>query len=66
MLNKIKNAIIKGNNTKIHAIMDAPAPHIKFKIHVQNTIYIIFKTKMKNVLVTSQLYSPKQYVFTLP
>lgn len=62
----MKNAIIKGNNTKIHAMMEAPAPHIKFKIHVQNTTYMIFKTKMKNVLFTSQLYSPKQYVFTFP
>ena len=55
-----------GNNTKNQAIFFAPALHIKFKIQVQNSIYINLIKKINVVLGTEQLYWPKQYVFTLP
>ena len=55
---------IKGMRTKNHAKPPAPARQIKFKIHVQNRTYIVFKIKMAPTLVTSHEYEPKQYTFT--
>jgi hypothetical protein len=48
------NINTKGNNTKNHAISGAPAPQIKFKIHVQNNIYINLTINTKIMLDTVQ------------
>jgi len=57
---------IKGKRTKNQAILGAPARQIKFNIHVQNKMYNVLIAKIKNVLVTSQVYDPTQYLSTLP
>jgi hypothetical protein len=44
-----------GNNTKNHDKAVSPVLHIKFRTHVQNTMYNIFIENMMNVLLTSQL-----------
>ena len=49
-----------GNSTKNHAIFVAPAPHIRFNIHVQNKMYMALMKKINSVLGTEQLYCPKQ------
>jgi len=57
---------MNGNSTKNQAIPGAPAPHIKFNTHVQNNIYNIFMTKIKNVLETLHVYEPTQYLSMFP
>jgi len=61
-----KNIRMKGNRTIAHAIFVAPVLHIRLRIQVQNNIYNSFTTKIKPVLVTSQLKFPRQYTFLLP
>jgi len=61
-----KNISRNGNKTNIHAMFVEPDLHIKFKIQVQNNIYISFTTNTNVVLVTSQLKLPRQYTFLLP
>ena len=60
------NITINGNKTKNQAMLVAPALHIRFKIHVQNTTYNIFITKIKDVFGTSHDCEPKQYTLVLP
>jgi hypothetical protein len=47
-------------------MLGAPARQIKFKIHVHNKIYNVLIAKIKNVLVTSQVYDPTQYLSMFP
>jgi hypothetical protein len=56
----IKNKIIKGTNTKIQDRGVHPAPHIKFKSHVQKIMYTIFKPKIMTELDVLQLIFPAQ------
>ncbi len=55
-----KNIITKGNKTKNQDKLGTPAWQIKLRIHVHNSTYASLIRKSKNVLLTSQLYSPKQ------
>ena len=50
----------RGKSTKNHANPSAPAPQIRFKIHVQSKTYNIFITKITATLDTSHEYEPKQ------
>ena len=65
MLNS-RNIIINGIRTKNQAIPEAPALHIKFRIHVQNRTYANLIAKTKKVLDTLHDCTPKQYVLTFP
>ena len=47
------NITINGNKTKNQAMLVAPALHIRFKIHVQNTTYNSLITKIIDVFGTS-------------
>jgi len=62
----IKNMRMIGMRTINHAMIDAPALHIRFKIHVQNNIYTNLIANIKDVLGTLHVCKPTQYVFTLP
>jgi hypothetical protein len=55
-----KNIMTKGNKTKNQDKLGTPAWQIKLRIHVHNNTYASLIRKSKNVLFTSQLYSPKQ------
>jgi len=57
---------INGKRTKNQAMPGAPARQIKFKIHVQNKMYNVLIAKIKNVLVTSHVYDPMQYLSMFP
>lgn len=61
-----KNIITKGNNTKNQDKLGTPAWQIKLRIHVHNSTYASLIRNSKKVLLTSQLYSPKQYMFVFP
>jgi len=57
---------MKGNNTKNHAKLVAPARHIRFNIQVQNKMYSVLIKKIKKVLETSHVYDPTQYLLMFP
>jgi len=46
------NIRIKGNNNNAQETIGNPALHIRFKIHVQNKMYINLTAKIKKILET--------------
>jgi hypothetical protein len=57
---------MKGNSTKNHAKLVAPARQIKFNTQVQNKMYRDLIKKIKKVLETSHVYEPTQYLLMFP
>jgi len=64
--NKKRNKTIKGRRTNNQATQDAPALHMRFRIQVQKTMYIICTKKTAVRLVTLQVYEPRQNVLIFP
>jgi hypothetical protein len=55
-----RNIKMKGMRTRNHATADAPALHMRFRIHVQNKIYTSLTANTKYVFGTAHSCTPKQ------